>query len=529
LATQAGYEVLKKGGSAIDAAIAVQMVLTLVEPQSSGIGGGAFLLYFDHETEQAYAYDGRETAPAAVDEKLFLDKDGKPRDFFEAHVGGLAVGVPGVLKMLKLAHEKHGKLAWQSLFESAIDLSKNGFKISPRLHRFIKEAKADLKLFPNSQDYFFKNDGSAKEAGTVLKNQKLAQTFREIATTGIDVFYLGSVAKDMVAAVQHAPKNPGFLSLKDLENYQPKIREPLCSFFREHTLCGMPPPSSGGIAVLQIFGILENFNFSSEKFMSLRALHYFIEASKLAFADRNLYVADADFVKVPVEDLIDKKYLKNRASLIEKNKSLGVAQPGIITPQVSEWISQKPDDVPATSHISVVDAEGNAVSMTTSVEYFFGSKMMVDGFMLNNQLTDFSFVPEENGKKIANRVEPGKRPRSSMAPFLVFDVKTREFIMAIGSPGGSRIIDYVARALFGILDFHLGVQDVMKYPNVINMNGPTELEEGFEWSHLKAQLEGMGHEVKVAPIESGLHGIYKSENGYCGGADPRREGVVLGE
>lgn len=529
LATQAGYEVLKNGGSAVDAAIAVQMVLTLVEPQSSGIGGGAFLLYYDKKSGQVFAYDGRETAPASVDEKLFLDKNGNPRNFFEVHVGGLSVGVPGVLKTLKSAHEKHGKLSWQSLFRPAIDLSENGFVISPRLHRFIREAAADLKLFPGAREYFLKSDGSAKDQGMVLKNPELAQSLRDIATTGIDAFYRGDIAQNMVAAVQRSPKNPGFLSLSDLENYQPKIRKALCANYREYELCGMPPASSGGIAVLQILGILENFDFAPDKFVSLRSLHYFSEASKLAFADRNLYVADTDFVNVPVKELLDKKYLKSRASLIRGGKSMGAAQPGEISPQVSEWGSQKPDDVPATSHMSIVDAEGNAVSMTTSVEYFFGSKMMVNGFMLNNQLTDFSFVPAENGKKIANRVEPGKRPRSSMSPFLVFDAKTREFIMAIGSPGGSRIIDYVARALFGILDFNLGVQEVMRYPNVINMNGPTELEQGFEWSHLQAQLEAMGHDVKVAPIESGLHGIYKSENAYCGGADPRREGVVLGE
>jgi gamma-glutamyltranspeptidase/glutathione hydrolase len=535
LATDAGYQVLKAGGSAVDAAIAVQLVLTLVEPQSSGIGGGAFLLHFDGKKVQAF--DGRETAPMAADEKLFL-KDGKPVPFYEGVVGGRSVGTPGVLRMLEVAHKQHGKLAWASLFGPAITLAEQGFKISPRLHMLLA-SEQHLKKDATAAAYFYNADGTPKAVGAVLKNPELAAVLREIASKGVDVFYRGQIARDIVAKVRAHPLNPGLLAESDFAAYQAKVREPVCSDYRQYRVCGFPPPSSGGIAIAQMLGMLEPRNLSASVPVSgvpsADAVHLISEVGRLAYADRGLYVADTDFVPLPGgswASLIDKAYLQDRAKGIASNAS-GKAQPGMPRGATVAMAHDRSPELPSTSHISIVDAFGNALSMTTTIEDVFGSRQMVRGFLLNNQLTDFSFVAEESGKPVANRVQPGKRPRSSMAPTLVFDKTSGQLVMSAGSPGGSLIINYVAKVLVGTLDWGLNVQQAISLPNFGSRNlgdrGATELERGRFSAAVVEQLKQRGHDVREIEQTSGLQAIQRTRNGWFGGADPRREGVVMGQ
>lgn len=546
LAAEAGREMLRRGGSAIDAAIAMQAVLTLVEPQSSGIGGGAFIVLWDGKAVRTY--DGRETAPAGASEKLFLQADGKPMPFTAAQIGGRSVGTPGVLRALELAHRKHGRLKWATLFEPAIALADQGFRISPRLHSMIA-SDASLPVSPDMAAYFLTADGSPKAAGTLLKNPALARVFQRIANEGPDALYEGPIAEEMVAKVQgHA--NPGSLSLKDLEGYAARERAPLCTDYKQWQVCGMAPPSSGGIAVAQILGTLQSLEQRDGR-MSLAALkphrsdkpagiepapeavHLIAEAERLAYADRALYVADSDFVPVPVKGLVDRGYLASRASLIGP-RSMGVAKPG--TPPGIQ-MAFAPDRSPlriSTSQVVAVDDQGGAVSMTTTVESAFGSHLMVQGFMLNNQMTDFSFIPEENGQKVANRVEPGKRPRSSMAPTLIFDRQNGELLAAVGSPGGSQIIEYVAKSVIGLLDWNLDPQKAINLPNFGSRNGPTELEQGQFSATLIQALKDKGHAVSEIDMTSGTQAIVRVRDGQgkaslAGGADPRREGEALGD
>jgi gamma-glutamyltranspeptidase/glutathione hydrolase len=536
LATEAGREILRAGGTALDAAIAMQMVLTLVEPQSSGIGGGAFLLHFDGKRVQAF--DGRETAPAAADENLFV-VDGKPMAFHDAVVGGRSVGVPGVLRMLESAHRQHGKLAWASLFEPAIRLAEEGFRVSPRLHTLLKGEKY-LARDSAARAYFYEADGAPKAVGTALRNPELASTLRTIAAGGADAFYRGSLAADIVRTVQAHP-NAGRLAEADFSAYQPKERPAVCSDYKRWRICGMGPPSSGGIAVAQIFGILAQRNIAvvppTEVDGGMQpqpdAVHLFSEAGRLAFADRNVYVADPDFVAVDWMALTHPRYLAERAALIS-DRSMGRAQPG--TPAGFTLSFAADDDTlrVATSHISAVDGFGNAVAMTTSIEDQFGARLMVRGFLLNNQLTDFSFVPSDSGRPIANRVQPGKRPRSSMAPTLLFDRASGELLATIGSPGGSQIIGYVARTLVALLDWNLDIQLAIALPNFGSRNGPTEVEQGRMSRSVIDGLQARGHEVREIPMTSGLQGIVRvrlpdGRRAWAGGADPRREGVALGD
>ena len=546
LAAEAGREMLRRGGSAIDAAIAMQAVLTLVEPQSSGIGGGAFIVLWDGKAVRTY--DGRETAPAGASEKLFLQADGKPMPFTAAQIGGRSVGTPGVLRALELAHRKHGRLKWAALFEPAIALADQGFRISPRLHSMIA-SDASLPGSPDMAAYFLNADGSPKAAGTLLKNPALARVLQRIANEGPDALYEGPIAEEMVAKVQgHA--NPGSLSLKDLKGYAARERAPLCTDYKQWQVCGMAPPSSGGIAVAQILGTLQSLEQRDGR-MSLAALkphrsdkpagiepapeavHLIAEAERLAYADRALYVADSDFVPVPVKGLVDRGYLASRASLIGP-RSMGVAKPGI-PPGIQ--MAFAPDRSPlriSTSQVVAVDDQGGAVSMTTTVESAFGSHLMVQGFMLNNQMTDFSFIPEENGQKVANRVEPGKRPRSSMAPTLIFDRQNGELLAAVGSPGGSQIIEYVAKSVIGLLDWNLDPQKAINLPNFGSRNGPTELEQGQFSATLIQALKDKGHAVSEIDMTSGTQAIVRVRDGQgkaslAGGADPRREGEALGD
>lgn len=527
LATKAGFEMLEAGGSAVDAAIAAQLVLTLVEPQSSGIGGGAYILHYESKSGEIAAWDGRETAPAAARADMFLDKTGKPVPFKEAAIGGWSVAVPSLIRLFADIHQEQGRLPWARLFEPAIKLADNGFPVSPRLTKMIGRAK-DLKEMEGTRSYFLDHRHQPLKPGTPLVNKDYADTLRLIAKGGPDAFYKGPLAQKMVDAVRQSDRNPGALSLDDLASYKAIKREPVCLFYRVSLVCSMPPSSSGGLATLQILGLLQPFDLASLAPDSAQALHLIAEASRLAYADRYHYVADSDFVSVPMAGLLDPAYLAGRSALISKTKSMGKAKPGI-PPGVTA--AYAPDsghpEATSTTHLSVVDAWGNALSMTSSIETIFGSKIMVGGFLLNNHMTDFSFQLEKNGLPIANRVEPGKRPRSSMSPTLVFgqDGKVK---LVIGSPGGSRIIGFVAKALIAHLDWGLDVQQAISLGNVNNRNGITELEKGTTLTHRKAALEALGHNVRVKAITSGLHGISIDADGLKGGADPRREGLVMG-
>ncbi|MGX9776848.1 gamma-glutamyltransferase [Janthinobacterium aestuarii] len=536
LAADAGYQMLKKGGSAIDAAIATQLVLTLVEPQSSGIGGGAFLLYSTAKGVQAF--DGRETAPAAADEHLFQNADGSPVSRATGVVGGRSVGAPGVLRMLELAHKEHGKLPWATLFGPAIKLAHGGFPVSQRLNGLLNWDQA-LKRDPVAAAYFYDKEGKAWPVGHVLKNPELARTLREIARGGADAFYNGRIARDIAAKVASHPTNPGKLTATDIAGYKAKVREPVCSDYKAWTVCGMPPPSSGGIAIAQMLGILEVKDIRPyapvDGVLDAQAIHLFSEAGRLAYADRNRYVADTDFVPLPgngVASMLDKTYLAQRASLIGE-KSMGRALPGTPPGMQVAWGMDNALQRPSTSHLVAVDAFGGGLSMTTSVEDAFGSRQMVDGFLLNNQLTDFSFDSRDADGPIANRVEAGKRPRSAMSPTLVFEKGTHKLVLATGSPGGSSIINYVAKVLVGTMDWGLNVQQAISLPNFGSRNGPTELEKGRAPVAQVEALQAMGHEVRVIEQNSGLQGIMRlnahGKDFWFGGADPRREGMVRGD
>jgi gamma-glutamyltranspeptidase/glutathione hydrolase len=506
----------------------VQLVLGLVEPNASGIGGGSFLVYYDAKSKQIRTYDGRETAPTAAKPDRFLDKEGKPLPFYDAVVGGKSVGVPGTLRMLEMAHKAHGKLSWRYLFQPAIRLARRGFPIGPRLHLLLSQEKY-LPRQAAARNYFYRSDGTAKLVGAILVNRPYARVLQKIAVLGPDAFYRGQIAQDIVATVQKAAV-PGDLTTKDLADYRAVERSPVCGVYRLYQVCSMGPPSSGGLTVLQILGMLESFPLDNLKPGSTAAVHLFAEAGRLAYADRGLYMADADFVPVPINELIDREYLKSRAELIDRQRAMKEAQPGKL-PLTSSflWGQDNALEFPSTSHISIVDRYGNAVAMTTSIEDNFGSRLMVRGFLLNNQLTDFSFSPTTpDGKAIANRVEPKKRPRSSMSPTLVFD-RHGKLVMVVGSAGGSRIINYVAKALIAVLDWKLDAQQALSLPNFGNRNASTELEAETSVAALKPSLEALGHAVQVVEQASGSQAIVITDKGLIGGTDPRRDGVVRGK
>ena len=545
LATDAGYQILLAGGSAIDAAIAVQMVLTLVEPQSSGIGGGAFVLH--HDGKKVEAYDGREAAPSAATDKLFLDAQGKPLPFIDGVVSGLSVGVPGTLTVLEMAHKEHGKLPWATLMQPAIQLAEQGFKLSPHLHRGLM-AETYLMNDPVAATYFYDAQGKPFPIGHVLKNPELAAVMRDIAKRGSQALKDGPVAEALVKKVRQHPTRPGSMTLQDLANYKAKKREPLCfdhavqTSGKTYQLCGFPPPSSGTLAIGQMLGILNNTPAGKmqleQGLPSADWLHFYTEAARLAFADRGQFVADPDFVQAPGGDwrtLWNPNYLKERSSLIGA-QSMKVAQPGNPAGTKAAFAPMPAQEEYGTSHISVIDKYGNAVAMTTTIEAVFGSRNMVNsgqgrhgGFLLNNELTDFSYAPTDaQGLPIANRVEGGKRPRSSMSPTLVFEKDTGKLKMTGGSPGGAVIIHYTGKLLIGTLQWGLNTQQAINLPNFSSLNGPTILEEKrFPESTIKA-LQSKGHDVRETPLPSGLQAIEVTPTGFFGGADPRREGVVMG-
>ena len=526
LAVEAGLKMLERGGNAIDAMVATQAMLNLVEPGAAGLGGGAYLLYYDAKARRLAALDGRETAPAGAHASMFLDPAGKPLTFAQARASGLAVGTPGTPRLLEVAHARYGKLPWRILFQPAIEAAERGFPIAERLHRQLRQEPVQLDAAARA--LFFEPDGTPKAAGRVVRNPEFAATLRAIAEHGADAFYSGEIARDIVAAVQKHPAHPGTLGLEDLAGYRVRDAEPLCGGYRNWKVCGMPPSSSGGVAVVQIMGALERFDLFRLRPGSVEAVHLKSEAERLAFADRGKYLGDDRFVDVPARALVDRDYIASRARLIAREKSMGRASPGT-PPGVKTAFAEDPhEEVAGTSHIAIVDGGGNAVSMTTTIESVFGNGTMVRGFLLNNELTDFSFQPAENGAEVANAVAPGKRPRSSMSPTVVFDARNGRLEMLAGSAGGSFIIGHVTKALIATLDWNMHPQAAVELPNFGSRNGPTEVEQGTALESLQASLQAMGHEVRAIPMTSGLQVIRRTRAGWEGGSDPRREGVARG-
>lgn len=531
LASDAASQMLKAGGNAIDAFVAAQTVLGLTEPQSSGLGGGAFAVYWDAKHNHLTTYDGRETAPLLATPKLFQNNNGEPLKFYDAVVGGRSVGTPGTVLLLWELHQKYGKLPWQETLQPAIQLAESGFKISPRLAQLIAKDKERLGRFETTRNYFFKEDGSPRLAGEILKNPAYAETLKIVAKDGAKAFYHGEIAQNIVNVVNNAPGNPGKLSLKDFADYRIIERNPVCKEYRQFDICGMGPPSSGAIAIGQILGTLESFDMSSYKPNNPVAWQLIGDASRLAFADRGRYVADTDYVPVPVEGLLAKDYLAERAKLITPGKALTNEE---VKPGMPAWsfaMRQADDEAiefPSTSHVSIVDGDGNVLSVTTTIENGFGSRLMANGFLLNNELTDFSFRTHKDGYPIANRVEPGKRPRSSMSPTIV--MKDDKPYMAIGSPGGSYIIGYVTKALVAHIDWGLDVQQAIDLPNYVNRFGTYDIEENLPDSEKMAKsLDELGFKTQLRDLTSGIQGILITGKELQGGADPRREGKVIGE
>lgn len=527
LTSEAGAEVLRAGGSAADAAVAVQMMLNLVEPQSSGIGGGGFALYWNAAEGRLTSFDGRETAPAAADPGYWLGPDREPLEFWEAVTGGRSAGVPGTLKLMETLHERYGRLPWADLLQPAIAQAEQGFAITPRLAAAIAEGQEDgLDRFDAARGYFFGPDGAPKPAGETLRNPDLARTLRLIAAEGGAPFYTGAIARDIVAAVR-TEINPGLLTLEDLASYRVIERPPVCIDYRDHEVCGMGPPSSGALTVGQILGMLESFDLPAIG-EGLEASHLYIEASKLAFADRALYMADSDYVEMPTEGLLDRDYLAGRAGLIDPDAVMEAGEAG--EPPWDDarlYAPDQPRPRHGTTHFVIVDRYGDMISATTTIETGFGSRVMTGGFLLNNELTDFAFAPEAEGKPVANRVEGGKRPRSSMAPTIVLQDGAPKLL--IGSPGGSAIIPYVAGALIGILDWGLDPQTAIDRPHVVNRNAGTQVEEGEGAAATVEALTLLGHEAEEANLNSGLHVIAIDGDTMTGAADKRREGLVLGD
>ena len=529
LAVRAGYEILKADGSAMDAAIAAELVLGLVEPQSSGLGGGGYLLHWDQSTQNVSTYDGRSAAPAKVTAEYFLDSFGEP--IGRRHTaGGRWAAVPGLVSLLEAAHKKHGKLAWKQLFEPAIRLATDGFKISPRLFKAIKRNKR-IRVNKTVFAYFFNADGEPLPEGYRLINKDYAKTLKRIADNGARAFYDGAIAAQLVKSVQSSKFDPGEITLQDLKSYRTHQRAPICTLYRRHKICGMGPSSTGGLTVAMILGLLERFELAEYKAASVEAYHLFIEASRLAFKDRNQYVADPNYVNVPIQGLIDRDYLAKRSRLINPEERLNAVEPGE-PPQRPTKKSAIDDSVelPSTTHLSVIDADGNAVSLTATLGRSFGSGVMIKGagFLINSQMTNFSQRPTRDGLPVVNHADGGKRPRSTQSPTLVFN-PDGTLRLVVGSPGGGRIINYVAKTLIAVLDWKLDVQSAISLPHVIDRRGRVELERNTDAVQFQKKFEEKGHKIRIRHLTSGLHGIEITPEGLIGGADPRREGIVMGE
>lgn len=527
-ASEAGLNVLRQGGTAADAAVAVLATLTLVEPQSSGLGGGAFMLYYDADTKTLTAYDGRETAPRAAREDRFMEHGGR-MDFFKAVLSGRSVGVPGAVALLETAHKAHGKLPWAELFTGPENLAFEGFRMSPRLNKLLLQDPV-LGNNPDAQAIYYRVDGVPVRRHDPVFNPDYGETLKVIAEKGAEGFYRGALAQAMVGKINISDNAPGDMTLADFALYQAKVRAPLCVPYRNLTLCGMPPPTSGGLLILQVLKMLEGMGIENATPGSAEAVHLISEASRLAYADRAEYVGDPDYVDVPVAGLLNADYLASRARLINKTK-VDLQERAAGTPPHAQPVGTDATiERGGTSHFAIVDQWGNVVSLTASIEGPFGAHLISGGMFLNNELTDFSFEPRDaQGRLIANRVEGGKRPRSSMSPTMVFD-EDGAFLLAIGSPGGSRIPAYVLQSLIAIIDWDMDVQAAITLPRHTNRNGKTELEQGTALSEQADALRAMGHDITVQEITSGLHGIVRLPNGkLAGGADPRREGRALGE
>tara|TARA_R110002049_G_scaffold29972_1_gene101865 strand:+ start:35022 stop:36797 length:1776 start_codon:yes stop_codon:yes gene_type:complete len=523
-AVEAGAEILARGGTAADALVAVQAVLGLVEPQSSGLGGGAFLVWYDAATGEMTTLDGRETAPLAATPRLFQNENGEPLGFFDAVVGGLSVGTPGTPALMAEVHQRWGNQEWADLLAPAMQMADAGFVVSPRLAGLVADDVDRLASSPDTAAYFLP-DGVPITAGAVLKNPAYAETLRAFATQGAAAFYGGDIGDQIVAAVRGAT-TPGVLSDLDLAIYQVKERPAVCAPYRGHAVCGMGPPSSGAVAVGQILGLLEGYDLSAGP-QDAQVLRLIGDASRLAFADRGRYLADSDFVPVPVAGLLDPAYVADRAEVLRGDDALPEVTHGEpIFDHALNWADDQAIELPSTSHISIVDGMGNVASMTTTIENGFGSRVMAGGFLLNNELTDFSFKSHVDGVPIANRVEPGKRPRSSMAPTIV--TKDGKPVLALGSPGGSRIIGYVAGAIVAHLDWGMDVQQAVAAPHAVNRFGTFDLEEGTARAEMVDALTAIGFETEVRALTSGLHMIAIGDD-LRGGADPRREGIAMGE
>ena len=528
-ATRVGYEILKSGGSAADAAVAVQLVLGLVEPQASGIGGGSFALYYDAATKQVHSFDGREAAPMGAGQYLFRGEDGKPMAFIDAAVGGRAVGVPGTLKMLEMMQQKFGVKPWRDLFSPAIALAENGFMISERLAAAVLKDEENLRFFNETLLYFFPDAATPIEAGKRRSHPLYARTLREIALNGTDAFYKGDLAERMVKEVREDRENPGLLSIEDLAGYKAIERQSVCSTYRGYLLCTAGEPASGGLQVLSALGVLSNFNLASLGPKNPESWHLISEAERLALADKNYYMGDPDFTQSPGEKLIDPAYVRERA----KQVSTGAANPKIMYGTPQGWGDTKPAAAepvypkpPGTSHIVIVDARGNMVSMTSSVQDTFGSRISVSGVLLNNQLTEFSFVPEVNGMPVANRVEGGKRPLSSAAPMIVFTPQGAPFLI-IGSAGGNGMPGFVLQRIVSMIDWKEDLATAIAAPNILNRGHEIELEEGA--AGMIEALKAKGHPVDMKGIVSGLMAISFANGTMTGAADPRREGAAMGE
>jgi len=532
LAVQAGYDVLARGGTAADAMIAVQLMLNLVEPPSSGIGCGAFLPYWDAPTGALVTSDARETAPAAATPERFLDENGEKMPFVPSATGGQSVGVPGILRLMEVSHNLFGKLPWAELFASTIETAENGFEVSPRMANSLESTVSrefPLDVFPEAKAFFFTEDGAPLPAGTLLKNPDFAETLRILADQGADAFYSGPIAEDIVAAVAANSVVENNITLQDMADYRVKIRPAVCADYRGYDVCGMGPPTSGGLTVGQILGMLDNFDVKAMGWTPEFA-HVYSEAAKLAYADRGLYMADSDYVDVPVKGLLDKAYLADRAKLIDPataSEKRTAGEPPYQESALNLAPSQNPGR-PGTSHIVIRDSYGNALSMTTTIETFFGSRVFVRGFLLNNELTDFDRAPKDGDRLVANRVEGGKRPRSSMSPTIV--MKDDAPYLLVGSPGGSRIINYVAKTIIAVLDWNMDPQDAIETGHFLHRNGSTlDVEQGTSAESFTDALTAKGHEVNARDLNSGLHAILIKDGQLIGAADPRREGIAMGQ
>jgi len=525
LASDVGAEVLRQGGNAMDAAVAVQMTLGFVEAPETGIGGGGFLLYRDGDTGNLHFYDGRETAPAATRSDRFTLL-GHPAPLWAAVPSGRAVGVPGLVAMLDTAHQAHGSQPWPELLEPAISLADEGIEMPKRLQQQVRD-DFSLRLFGDMRDYF---RTQAAQEPPQLRNPALAMTLRKLAEEGTDSFYQGEIAQGIVDRAGNRNPWASDMTLADLAEYRAKERTPVCGPYRQWTICGAPPPSSGGITLLQILGVLEHFPMPSLAPDSIDAIHYIAEASRLAYADRFQYLGDPAFSVIPVEDMIAPDYLARRAQLINVREAMTESLPGIpgVSPLLPEAEPPDEEETTGTSHFTIVDARGNVVALTSSIEAPFGARMMTHGFLLNNQLTDFTFNPDLDGLKHPNAPAAGKRPRSSMAPTMVFDADG-ELKLVIGSRGGARIIGHVAKALIGVLDWEMDIQDAIALPNVVHRGQTLELERGTPLTRHREALRAMGHEVDIATMTSGLHGVERTDERWRGGADPRLDGIVVGD